>query len=54
MCATDELTAIVEWFFQNDDEYATSANGGFIAAIQKAFEDAGVPWSNKPLMPVVP
>ena len=54
VCATDELAAIVERFFQNDDEYATSVNGGFIAAIQKAFEDAGVPWSDKPLMPIVP
>ncbi len=50
---TEQLEAIVKRFFKNDDEYASTVNREFIAAIGKAFEDAGVPWSNKPLIPVL-
>jgi hypothetical protein len=51
---TKALEMIVERFFRSDDEYDASVNSGFISAIEKAFEDAGVPYSDTPLMPVLP
>jgi hypothetical protein len=48
------LEAIVKSFFRNHDAYAATVNRGFLAAIENVFEDTGVPWSDKPLIPVVP
>ena len=52
ICGTESLDLIVKRFFQNDDEDATNVNGSFVAAIEGVFEEAGVPWSGKPLLPV--
>jgi hypothetical protein len=49
---TDKLDVLVKQYFQDDDEYAATANHDFVNVIEKAFADAGLPWSGKPLLPI--
>jgi hypothetical protein len=53
LCGTDRLTDLIARHFANPDDHSSTVNNPFIDELARIFEDAGVPWSSEPLLPVL-
>jgi hypothetical protein len=51
---TDKLVALVGKHFPKTDEYDPNLNPAFVQELREIFSAAGVPWSDAPLLPVMP
>ncbi len=51
---TEKLEALVRSFFDDLSQSWDSVDTAFIEALEQIFAEDGVPWSDKPLLPVVP
>ncbi|RBP15901.1 hypothetical protein DFR50_107171 [Roseiarcus fermentans] len=48
------LDKLIETHFQSPDEHDETLNPAFIAALEQIFAESGVPWSDSPLLPILP
>jgi hypothetical protein len=51
---TDRLSKLVEAHFPPPDQRDDKLNPPFIEALEQIFAENGVPWSDKPLLPIMP
>jgi hypothetical protein len=51
---TARLSKLVEAHFPASDQRDDKLNPAFIEALEQIFADNGVPWSDKPLLPIMP
>jgi coproporphyrinogen III oxidase len=51
---TEKLVALVGKHFPKTDEYDPNLNPAFVQELREIFSAAGVPWSDAPLLPVMP
>jgi hypothetical protein len=51
---TERLSGLIEAYFPPRGERDSKLNPTFIAALEQIFDENGVPWSDKPLLPVTP
>jgi hypothetical protein len=54
VCGTQRLSKLVDAYFPPGGETRRTLNLAFIAALEQIFAENGVPWSEKPLLPVMP
>jgi hypothetical protein len=48
------LDKLIEAHFPPPDHYEDKLNPAFIEALEQIFAENGVPWSDKPLLPIMP
>ena len=51
---TEKLDTLIQSFFPNASDDGDKPNSAFIATIEAIFAENGVPWSDKPLLPIMP
>jgi hypothetical protein len=51
---TERLRKLFAAYFPSPDGYDGKLNPAFIEALEQIFAENGVPWSDKPLLPVMP
>ena len=51
---TKRLSRLVEEHFPPPDQREDASNPVFIEALEQIFAENGVPWSDKPLLPIMP
>ena len=51
---TERLSQLVDTYFQPRGERNNELNPGFLEAIEEVFAENGVPWSDEPLLPIMP
>ena len=51
---TEKLEKLVDSFVSDDSDDEGTANSSFIEAIEAIFADVGVPWSEEPLLTIMP
>jgi len=51
---TERLRVLVDAHFAPQHEHDDELNVTFIEALEQIFADNGVPWSDKPLLPIMP
>jgi hypothetical protein len=51
---TKRLSGLVEEHFPPPDQRKDALNPAFIEAVEQIFAENGVPWSDKPLLPIMP
>jgi hypothetical protein len=54
ICGTERLYELVGAYFPPTGEIRHTLNPAFIEALEQIFAENGVPWSDKPLLPVMP
>ena len=48
------LDKLIEAHFPAPDQHEDKLNPAFIEALEQIFAENGVPWSDKPLLPIIP
>ena len=48
------LEKLIEAHFPAPDQHQDKLNPAFIEALEQIFAETGVPWSDKPLLPIMP
>lgn len=51
---TERLSKLIDAYFPPRSERDDKLNPAFIGALEQMFAEKGVPWSDKPLLPVIP
>jgi hypothetical protein len=51
---TERLSSLIDAFFPHGSTRDSNLNRFFIEALEKTFAENGVPWSEKPLLPIMP
>jgi hypothetical protein len=51
---TERLSELAKAHFPPPDQREDEPNPAFIEALEQIFAENGVPWSNKPLLPILP
>jgi hypothetical protein len=54
ICGTKRLVELVKAHFPPVGETRRTLNPTFIEAVERIFAESGVPWSDKPLLPIAP
>jgi hypothetical protein len=54
ICGTKRLSELVNAHFPLVGEIRRTLNSTFIDAVERVFAENGVPWSEKPLLPIMP
>lgn len=54
ICGTDKLEVLMKGHFGELSQAWDALNPAFINALEQVFADNGVPWSEKPLLPITP
>ena len=52
--AAPRLEKLIEAHFQSPAQHEDKLNPAFIEALEQIFAENGVPWSDKPLLPIMP
>ena len=51
---TERLSRLIDAYFTSSGESNDTLNPAFIEALEQIFVENGVPWSDKPLLPITP
>jgi hypothetical protein len=54
ICGTERLDELVSAYFPPAGEIRHTLNPAFIEALEEIFAENGVPWLDKPLLPIMP
>lgn len=51
---TEQLSKLIKAHFPSPDQRDDKLNPAFVEALEQIFAENGVPWSDKPLLPIMP